>query len=342
MTAWNPRLWRVARRIEAEYAAARRAEHHASLPESSWRDLKIAQHRCRLAEERDWSIAAQRERATLCDELERLASQLTERVRVLRKDPPPPPSARLLYEELSAVAAEFGELEIEDDSLGITTEPITLEEIGLGPFTIRLDLRRLGDEAPYRIVALEPNPAASSSETTHPHVNGERLCAGDGRSAIGAALAEGRLFDFFTLVDRVLHTYGEGSAYVELDRWYGVPCHDCNATVDDDERYTCESCEETLCGDCTGSCESCSSCYCNSCLDCCELCETSHCRGCLTSCGRCRRSVCESCRDGRFCETCLEELQDETEEEDETPSDESPVPESPVHADGLGEASSPA
>ncbi len=64
-----------------------------------------------------------------------------------------------------------------------------------------------------------------------PHVSDETLCEGDGRRAIHAALAAGRLYDFFTIVDRLLNTYASGRAYVDLDNWFGTPCHDCGGNV---------------------------------------------------------------------------------------------------------------
>ena len=57
------------------------------------------------------------------------------------------------------------------------------------------------------MIALDPSPAASNSETTHPHVQTNQLCEGDGRSAIRHAMREGRLLDFFVLVRQILQTY---------------------------------------------------------------------------------------------------------------------------------------
>ena len=105
------------------------------------------------------------------------------------------------------------------------------KDLYFGPFEIRLDWRQLGSATPYRVVALDPHPAAKDTDVTHPHVQEEQLCEGEGRSAVRAALAEGRLYDFFLLVSQLLHTYGRGSAYVELDNWDGIPCDDCNAPV---------------------------------------------------------------------------------------------------------------
>ena len=70
----------------------------------------------------------------------------------------------------------------------VTTEPIELEGIALGRFEIRFNWLTVADERPYRVVALDPNPASRSADTTHPHVQYERLCEGDGARAIHQAL----------------------------------------------------------------------------------------------------------------------------------------------------------
>jgi hypothetical protein len=48
----------------------------------------------------------------------------------------------------------------------VVTESITLEGIALGPFKIQLELNKLDQlysSSPYRVIALEPNPAATDS-----------------------------------------------------------------------------------------------------------------------------------------------------------------------------------
>ena len=103
------------------------------------------------------------------------------------------------------------EIDFEEHEIAVTTEPITLEGIFLGPFEIRLDWERLGNSLPYRIKALDPHPAAANEDVTHPHVQNEQLCEGDGRVGHPQRLREGRLGDFFLLVAQVLRTYGKGS-----------------------------------------------------------------------------------------------------------------------------------
>jgi len=109
------------------------------------------------------------------------------------------------------------------------TEPITLEDVYLGPFRIQLELNKdirlssvealseLYQGGAYHVIALEPNLAATDASVNHPHVSNERLCEGDGYAPIRAALEQGRLCDFFTLVRSILNTYSPDSPYVRLD-----------------------------------------------------------------------------------------------------------------------------
>jgi hypothetical protein len=314
MSTWNPKLWRVAQRIEARYVRALGERPRVYAPEDEWLELKERTRRLQTAEYHGWAKAAAQTRAGLLLDAERLVNRLRDVMTTLRNDERrSTPSLRTIYEELCGAQEEFGGVELEDGVVAVTTEPIELEGISLGPFQIRLEIGRITSEMTFTVVALEPNPAASSNATTHPHVNDDGLCPGEGRRAIHASLAEGRLFDFFSLVDRILHTYARGAAFVELNRWQGIPCHDCDASVNDDESYTCDGCRETVCGDCVVGCESCSESLCSGCRDRCARCDGCHCSGCLSPCVRCRSDVCSSCSDEGVCSTCLEELEDDDE-----------------------------
>ena len=100
---------------------------------------------------------------------------------------------------------------------------------------------------PYRVVALDPNPAADQ-RGHHPSPRSGRIAV-RGRRPGGDPGRPGRgpLLDFFLLVSQVLHTYGQGSAYVELDELdRRSPCNDCGATTHEDDRYCCHRCDETF------------------------------------------------------------------------------------------------
>lgn len=223
--------------------------------------------------------------------------------------------------ELRQCQEEFGSLQFspEGPSLSITTDAIELEDTYLGEFQIELDLSRLTEPrhgSIYRIIALDPHPACSNNSVTHPHVSDERLCEGDASAAIGAALACGRLFDFFSLVKGVLATYNPNSPYVSLNDWSGVSCHDCGYTTDPDELHYCSSCEEDYCGECISYCRRCDEGTCRGCLEECNACGELVCPSCKLSCPECGRLICNTCHEEQQC-TCVQELQESKENEDE-------------------------
>jgi hypothetical protein len=245
-----------------------------------------------------------------------------------------------MYRDIQALQEKPFELEIDWDQeeLCVTTEPVELEGVYLGRFQIRLSWHNLRSAQPYRVVALEPAPAASNSSVTHPHVNDETLCEGEGRVGVRRALAEGRLFDFFTMVDRLLHTYARGSAHVELDDWRGIRCHDCGSLVDEDDYSSCDRCEAIVCVDCSRGCPHCDRCICAGCSDCCKLCDEAHCAGCLTSCTVCECLVCPDCLENDdLCKNChekqLETDDDAAQLEEEAAATTQPA----VYANGLGQ-----
>ena len=145
-------------------------------------------------------------------------------------------------------------------------------------------------------MALDPNPAATNEAVTHPHVNDETVCEGDGQARIRRALGEGRLFDFFVMVDRILHTYAPGRAFVELDQWYGRSCHDCGYSMDEDEplhlrrvrRADLPGLLQLLYRTVTESAAPAAE---TSCARCDDIC----CTDCLTTCQICRKRVCSDC-----------------------------------------------
>lgn len=317
MSIIDRRLMRIACRVHSAYAAIPTDRRDTDLPQQAWNDVQAAHSGWAAARNRGWNRAAAQQRQTLVRELEDLNRDIRNRLSAIASEQPQvTPSLRLLFEELVAADGEFEGVLLSEKELSVTTEPIVLDDVELGRFKIRLHLDRLGVETPYRVRALEPHPAASCAETTHPHVSGEQLCAGEGRRALAAALAEGRLFDFFTIVDRILHTYAEGSAYVELAQWYGIRCHDCDATVHEEDVCTCARCEDRVCDDCLVHCGGCSDGYCSTCIDRCARCEEYACSNCLTTCAHCRRSVCGACLEEELCETCREELEEEPDEEE--------------------------
>ena len=194
--------------------------------------LTAESRKMRASIARGWLSAAH----TCCDNLCRLLGEIeysVPRVRPLAEKPQKDiPTLLVLVDELDALQQEFGDIELDasKNTLSVVTEPITLDDIYLGPFRIQLEfdkLEQLYHRSPYSVIALEPNPAATNDSVTHPHVSDEKLCEGEGCAAIRSALEEGRICDFFTIVRSILNTYSADSPYVRLDDWDGRVCYDC-------------------------------------------------------------------------------------------------------------------
>ncbi|MDP6720265.1 MAG: hypothetical protein QGF59_16510, partial [Pirellulaceae bacterium] len=138
------------------------------------------------------------------------------------------PTYKTIYRDLISLHDEFDEISWNKRSktLSATTDPITLHDIYLGPFTICLNWGSCGvaHAMPYEVVAVDPHPAASNESIVHPHVQDGSLCAGDGCVPSRHALQEGRFLDFCLIGRKVLNTYTASSPYVALDAWFGTEC----------------------------------------------------------------------------------------------------------------------
>jgi hypothetical protein len=221
-------LLRNAEQISSQLQRLRAVPITFELPDGDWVECQSLMRRIDLCTKRNWTHAA----AVLKDRLERSLECCSDRLREISRQVSAssrlqlPPTVREIFRDLIALSDEFEDVKVDgsNQTLSVTTEPIMLEEIDLGPFEIRLHWDRIVERRPYEVLALEPNPAGESSETTHPHVKGEQLCEGDGRVSIDRALRAGRLLDFFQIVSQILHNYNSGSAYVSLSHWNGSPC----------------------------------------------------------------------------------------------------------------------
>ena len=315
----NPETVEAAIVLHERLVGKQRHTDSISLPTYTWTNIQNLQRQIDTARQRGWHGAAKRLREDLAfavSDFRRQLDDMHRRLEDANRTPCQNVSAADVYRDLVALKNEFEEVDIdlEEKELSVTTDSITLDGIFLGPFQIRLEWQHIGQSSqPYRVVALDPHPAAKSDEITHPHVQDERLCEGDGRAAIAAALAEGRLFDFFLLVSQLLHNYGRGSAYVELDHWSGEPCSDCGSYVDQDDRYYCHRCDAVLCDGCSHSCQGCDESFCSGCLSTCSICGYEFCSACLESCRDCRKRVCDDCREEGHCRRCHQKQQEENE-----------------------------
>jgi hypothetical protein len=314
MVEINKSLLRLAVTVRAQLGVSSSQVRLIDLPVDTWNRCVALVRQIRRAELRGWHLAA----AELIDDLRftipTLESQLAAGVRELPPRTAPETFSKTgdVYRDLIALTDEFDEFDFDLRGrwLSVTTEPIHLQGIYLGPFEIRLDWGRTtrSDAATYRIIAREPHPADSRGNVIHPHVMDEILCEGDGKPAIRQALVEGRLLDFFTLVAGVLRNYNPESAFVELALWYGRSCSDCGAVVDEEDCYVCQQCGESVCEGCEVTCCGCDDAFCSSCIAGCAICNDNFCRRCRRVCSRCQASVCSGClHDNERCLKCYEE-----------------------------------
>jgi hypothetical protein len=293
------------RKIEPSTAAK------VELPTPTWQQSKHLFRRMYRARQRGWNLAAQRLQRELREVLRRLHGELVAMDGLLESKHNESQFASVgdIYADLVALHEEFDDVSIDrrGKTVSVTTEPIELERVCLGPFEIRLDWSELvdGQSHNYRVIALDANPAAANASVTHPHVQDEAVCEGEGRQPIRHALEQGRLLDFFLIVANLLRTYNSGSPYVSLSDWHGVECADCGSTVCDDERWTCEKCETTICGECYFNCPGCDGIFCNECMTRCGGCDENHCGTCMRRCSRCRAELCQGCLyDKERCSDC--------------------------------------
>ena len=340
-------LWKTADRIHNRLKPEKLSLTDLLLPETPWLYWQVCLRRIRRAGDRQWSGAVKIVRR---EALEALAG-LTERLSVcrsalaLRVERAVVSSVGEIYCDLVSLRDEFPKVAVElsNRSVSVTTEPIVLEETYLGPFEIKLSWTGAGDLLSYEVLACEPHPATTSDETTHPHVESDRLCEGDGSPLIRLALQQGRLADFFLIVRQILETYNSGSAYVQLDQWSGRSCPDCGDHYDDDSGVCCGDCESDVCGACGRDCGSCGSSFCGECLSACSRCSDSTCNGCLRTCSGCDEPVCEGCLEicsdchSTQCEGCLNEglcsdccSQEEENETSQTPTADTGIAIQPV------------
>ncbi|QDT36887.1 hypothetical protein [Stratiformator vulcanicus] len=288
-----------------------RHEAHApvELPERMWdecRDSLRLSNRARLLKH---PLAALRLRRQFRGRLINLIDVLDDQRRQLNEEFA---GQRLMspYEialDLKALEHDFPEVEIDFGSciISVTTEPVELEGLYLGPFRVKFCWKSLARSQPYIVEALDPHPAACDSDCYHPHVQNGALCEGDARLAIAKAIAEGRLADFFQIVGSVLATYNSASPYVSVEDWDRPECScgDCGSGIDEEDAWGCEGCSTTICDGCRERCVDCDGIYCAACVTSCD--------------GECGERLCRGCaEDGEgYCKDCRRALEEELAEQ---------------------------
>jgi hypothetical protein len=289
-----------------------------SLPAESWAECQRLTRLIEKARRKSLPAAARRMEAALAVVIPRVTSPLHDYERAAatagnRRTS----SSRDILADLIALASEFDEVSIsmERHCITVTTDVVVLEGVDLGRFAIVLNSHRLNERGAYEVEALDASPAAASDDTTHPHVQSNSLCEGEGKAAIRQALCDGRLFDFFVLVRQILQTYNESSAYVSLDDWFGISCPDCGTTTTDDDSNLCEDCSTTTCIECSTRCNDCDYRYCSDCIRTCTGCDEDTCSSCRSVCSECGDAFCKGCLTHEICLLCHENETEETQPE---------------------------
>lgn len=290
-----------------------------NLPHERWSHLHALTARARFCRDRGMFRAENVVRRNLRWEARRLSEELSARLAEPSEETARRSRSTLrdIYGEIRSLEHEFGDVvvDLKERTLSVSTQPIVLADVNLGPFRIELDYRQIGKTDCYRVIALKPNRPPGHSRVTHPHVQHDSLCEGDGKDAIKAALRDGRIYDFFLLVSQVLRHYNRGNAYAELSTWIGVECQDCREAIEWDAAYHCGLCGADVCRSCVWICLSCRDEMCSECTSACARCHRTHCAECLTKCSVCQVSVCHQCGDGGQCRSCRPASQESTNED---------------------------
>lgn len=285
--------------------------------------------RLAIASERNWQAAAIDSADRLRGSLDILRIRSEHAIEELKRTANTriKPTTPSIFREIEGLRGAFEGVSIDraNQKLTVRTSSISLESVALGSFEIRLNWKNIKDSSPFDVIAVDPNCCAANDSVTHPHVQGDSLCEGEGADAIRRALDEGRLFDFFCIVDHVLRNYNAGSAYVQIENWNDINCESCGDSVESGEIFGCCNCETELCLDCSSCCESCCDRYCSECSSSCESCGNETCQTCLKSCDDCGESFCTSCLFEGTCDDCITK-QNEANEDDDESTNEPPKP----------------
>jgi len=227
-----------------------------------------------------------------------------------------------LIEEIKAINDGWCGVEFRDNTLKVPINNVCLSdtngnnEVSLGDFNAELNLSN-----PINGIRVSGGNNYSASGLSHPHIRDEHLCFGEGEDMASVAVCQGRLEDYFRIIEAIVRTYNEGGAYEggELVDWYepdrsdSFICANCEEwTYNDDGRYY-ECCDISLCEACDsgGYCNSCGGDKCEECMNICEACDECICNKCSMSCGVCCNHYCDSCTSERICDICQNTMCDE-------------------------------
>lgn len=255
--------------------------------------------------------------------IQRMMSLLKQSMSYIQSEPI---SLKQAIEEISVINDSWPEVDFRDGILCVKVKNISLDDgnetVKLGDFHIELHLNPLSNK--LDIVSIDK--IASSGGYYHPHVStSNKLCSGAGADLMEDAINQGRLEDYFRIVEAILRTYNEQSPYNVLNEWYNpdhdgcVLCESCDTWIQEDnisccarcELYTCDTCigyceckicGEWCCSDCYANCKHCDGTICNVCFITCCSCNSTHCPGCSDECPGCNMKICSEC--ANECSSC--------------------------------------
>lgn len=297
-------LFRAARRLHQAWSETSTSANPRHVLERLQNAQGVCQHTNRLLDKacsHRLLLTANRLRRHLAAQLRAIQELVTQARQALEQSTPPLPASSDWIGELRQLETEFDEFRMDwsDRAIIVTTQPITLEGIHLGPFAIQFFWERVAHQTGsgcFDVVALEANPPDSNELVTHPHVKDGQLCAGEATLPLRLAVADGRLADAFCLIRGVLTHYNRHSPYVPLEEWHGIACADCGRNTTTEDRCSCRGCDQDYCDECIGSCSVCGRSRCPSCLMRCEICDEPCCGRCLQACACSGRDCCPDCR----------------------------------------------
>lgn len=230
-----------------------------------------------------------------------------------------PLGLRETIEEISVITQTWKTM-FKDNQLSVFIPKVFLsdgeEGVDLGDFWIHLNLTNPIEE----LTVTSTDEVSSANNYYHPHISDKELCTGDGEELMRVALCQGRLEDYFRIVEAILRTYNENSPHEHLREWYN-PSHDgefhcetCDEWRPDESEIWCNGCETQYCENCGSGgcyCAECGEWYCNECITGCTNCDTILCHNCMKSCENCHDNLCSSCTNECtlcqevFCGTCV-------------------------------------
>lgn len=218
-------------------------------------------------------------------------------------------------QEINAIVHSWEQVKYRGGILSVLISKINLsdgeETVFLGSFWAEVDLNDIDSE--LHIVSVDE--IESNDGYYHPHVSDQELCAGEGVDLMIDAISQGRLEDYFRIIEAILRTYNENSPHNHLSEWYGSShkgrffCGYCEEWRNDESLYYCSKCGFEYCEYCNSDGDCCAECnewYCGECLTACHSCQNTLCGRCEVFCSSCENTICSECREEcSHCEECI-------------------------------------